>query len=162
MRFLALPVVLVLLWSGARTPGVPDCFAPGGLAGALRNARAVFTARVLSSRRIERRVRRTRADSLRPPAPVVLDEVKLLVDSVWKGDVTTATTLYNATDGEAFPLRVGVRYLVFALRDADGSLYTHSCTATRRLPLTKAERRVLGSARRPTDRGAIGELKSRG
>ena len=145
------PVVLVVLGHSARTPGVPDCFAPGGLAGALRSARAVFTARVLSSRRVVRRVRPTSANGLRTPAPYVLDEVKLFVDSVWKGDVTTATTLYNATDAEAFPLRVGVRYLVFALRDADGSLHTYSCTATRRLPLTKAERRVLGSARSPTD-----------
>ena len=132
------------------------CGRPGDARWGLEHSAAVFTGTVMVTRLIPERYFGVEGPGGRRSAPRLLDllssaEVRLAVDSVWKGIDSAEAVVYTVPDADGCGVEfvVGHRYLVFARRNERGELVTWLCDGTREAYLKQAveDRRVLGTGR---------------
>ena len=142
MRILMLCLLLAAsLAFGAEYGLACTCAPPKGPAEELGLAAAVFSGKVVESRR------RRRGGGIFAGVEAVLR-----VERVWKGvegaTVSVFTAAHTATCGYGF--KQGRAYLVYAHKDAGGRLSTGICGRTRRLKDAGEDLKELGAGREVT------------
>lgn len=102
-------------------------------------ADAVFAGTVISSRK---------RNGARPLEDI---EVELVVDRVWKGQVTKRFRIFTAesSDSCGYRFKKNRTYLVYAYGKGNDGLQTGICSRTRRLKDAHRDLSVLGEGQRP-------------
>jgi len=146
MCLLVLSLGLAIVAAPSRPAVGIDCWLPGGLPGAIKSADVVFTGRVVSTRQLT-----LSSASARESAEIPALEVRVAVDSVWKGTLPPIVTVRQHLTAEDVSLDRGHRYLLFARYSPHGFLFVQpSCAGTRPWPVSRAERDTLGRSWPPS------------